>query len=101
MRSSTETTAIATRPSGTTAGARVNASARALEVGGWVAATAIGRQGIGELLRAFAAMPAGRQLRLIPAALALAALTLPLHRALAFDPEAWVVWGREAWSLSI
>jgi hypothetical protein len=35
------------------------------------------------------------------AAVLVAALSLLVHRALAFDPEAWVVWSRELWSLSI
>jgi hypothetical protein len=34
-------------------------------------------------------------------ALAVAALSLLFQRALAFDPEAWVVWGRETWALAI
>ena len=37
----------------------------------------------------------------VPVAVLVAALSLLVHRALAFDAEAWVVWGREAWSLSI
>ena len=37
----------------------------------------------------------------VPLAVAVAALSLLAHRALAFDPEAWVVWGREARSLAI
>jgi len=38
---------------------------------------------------------------MVLAAVALAALSLLGHRALAFDPEAWVVWGREVWTLSL
>jgi hypothetical protein len=36
------------------------------------------------------------QRALVPAALALAAVSLLLPWALAFDPQAWVVWGRDA-----
>jgi hypothetical protein len=35
------------------------------------------------------------------AALLLAAASLPLGHALAFDASAWVVWGREVWSLDL
>ena len=48
--------------------------------------------------------PAPWPLRAAPAAAVaalLAAASLAVHRALAFDPEAWVVWGRELWTLSI
>jgi hypothetical protein len=47
----------------------------------------------------FAVMPGARAA--VPVAVVLAALSLAVHRALAFDPEAWVVWGREARSLAI
>jgi hypothetical protein len=38
---------------------------------------------------------------LVPAAVALAALSLLLPWALAFDPQAWVVWGRDAGRLEL
>jgi hypothetical protein len=44
---------------------------------------------------------AGRPVRLAAAALALAALTLLLPWALAFDPWAWLVWGRETTRLEL
>ncbi|MGX6449622.1 hypothetical protein ACVU7I_16405, partial [Patulibacter sp. S7RM1-6] len=34
-------------------------------------------------------------------AVLLAAASLPLGHALAFDASAWVVWGREVWSLDL
>lgn len=37
----------------------------------------------------------------VAAALLLAAASLPLGHALAFDASAWVVWGREVWSLDL
>jgi hypothetical protein len=44
---------------------------------------------------------AGRPVRLAAAALALAALSLLLPWALAFDPWAWLVWGREVTRLEL
>ena len=44
---------------------------------------------------------AGRPARLVAAALALAALSLLLPWALAFDPWAWLVWGREVTRLEL
>ena len=38
---------------------------------------------------------------LVGGALAVAALSLLLPYALAFDPWAWAVWGREVWHLSL
>ena len=46
-------------------------------------------------------MRADRPVAWIGGALALAVLSLPFGRALAFDASAWVVWGREVWTLSL
>ena len=92
MRTSTETPA--TTPSATGTAARACRSARVR--GHWMgdaADTAMGGSlGFAAMARAHAA---------VPLAVAVAALSLLAHRAQAFDPEAWVVWGREARALAI
>src|SRR4051812_548850 len=83
---------MAMRASGTATRARATARVPGRSMG--AADTAIPGRSLGS-----ARMPRARVAVVV--SVVVAALSLLVHRALAFDPEAWVVWGREAWSLSI